>query len=181
MPEIKTLRDDIIRRPELDDMLKRARGKVTAALIAMLWLFGKRISEVIKLRKRDVWVEGGYLYARFTVGKKPKDTPLRDRIYVKRIKATHPYVKYIMPTLIDLGPDDRIFPIGRTKAWRLLKNVNPNVYPHFFRHSLATSMAERGASVIELMSWFDWDRTESAMKYVKRGIKLIEKWADREF
>lgn len=183
MPEIKTLRDDILRRPEIDAMLELASSKMVAALIAVLWLFGKRISEVLKLRRRDVWVKGEYFYARFTVLKKPgrKERPI-EKHYLKRIKTNHPYVKYVLACIpAELSPDDRLFPIGRTKAWRLLKKINPNVYPHFFRESLATSMAEQGASVFELMHWFDWDRAQTAVKYVKRGTKLTEKWSDREF
>jgi hypothetical protein len=40
-------------------------------------------------------------------------------------------------------------------------------------------MAEMGATEEELMHWFDWSDPRVAHEYVKRGTKLIEKWADR--
>jgi len=182
MPVIKTFRDDILRKPEIDAMLQQAESKIELALIGMLWIFGKRISEVLKVRKKDVWVEGEYLMVYFTVLKKPgiKEQPIEKR-YLKRIKRIHPYAQFIIDCAKGLKPDDLLFPITRTKAWRLLKRMNPDIYPHFFRHSLATSMAERGATEYELMHWFDWDRPSTAAKYIKRGTKLTEKWSDREF
>jgi len=38
----------------------------------MLWLFGKRISEILKLRIKDVWEENGELRVKFTIEKKAK-------------------------------------------------------------------------------------------------------------
>jgi hypothetical protein len=67
------------------------------------------------------------------------------------------------------------------KAQYYLKKVNKNVWWHLFRESLATEMAERGATEEELMHWFDWSRADTAHQYVKRGIKLTEKWSDRDF
>jgi len=182
MPIIKTLREDILRKSEIDSMLERAKTSMERALIAVLWLFGKRISEVLKIRRQDTWIESGYLYVRFVVLKKPnrKEHPT-EKYYLKRIKADHPYVQHISDYAKSLNPPDLLFPFSRTKAWRLLKKINPNVYPHFFRESLATHMAEKGGTEFELMHWFDWDRYDTAAKYVKRGTKLIEKWSDREF
>jgi len=59
------------------------------------------------------------------------------------------------------------------------RKANPNAWFHLFRESLATKMAEHGATEEELMHWFDWDRVDTAHEYVKRGTKLTEKWAER--
>ena len=71
--------------------------------------------------------------------------------------------------------------MSRQHAYRIIKGLNPKAWTHLFRHSLATEMAERGATEEELMSWFDWDRYETAHRYVKGGPKLTEKWSKRTF
>jgi len=191
------MREDILRRPEIDAIVDKAQGVIGCSrgpivrhewqmlltIVALLWLFGKRISEILSLRRQDVWVDKEYLYVNFTVFKKPRlQGPSLRKRYLKRIKLTHPYVKHVLNYVGPLGePDKLLFSLGRTKVWRMLKSVNPDVYPHFFRESLATSMSERGASVFELMHWFDWSCTQTASEYVKRGTKLTEKWSNRDF
>ena len=69
--------------------------------------------------------------------------------------------------------------ISRNLALYYLKKIAPNWWWHLGRESLATRMAEDGASEEELMHWFDWDTVDSAHKYVKRGTKLTEKWSER--
>ena len=69
--------------------------------------------------------------------------------------------------------------MSREQAYKIFKAINPKCWLHLFRHSVATEMAERGATEEELMSWFDWDRYDTAHRYVKGGPKLTEKWAER--
>lgn len=69
--------------------------------------------------------------------------------------------------------------MDRHKPKYFLKKVYPFVWWHLFRESLATQMAEKGATEEELMHWFDWDRVDIAHEYVKRGSKLTEKWSER--
>jgi len=66
-------------------------------------------------------------------------------------------------------------------AWKIIKFLNPKAWVHLFRHSVATQMAEEGATEDELMAWFDWDHPVTPHKYVKRGTRLIEKWAERKW
>lgn len=177
------LEREVMRKPELDAMMERAKP-TTRALIAILWLFGKRISEVLRLKRRDIWAEGDLIYASFHVLKKKtrEDTGV-SKPFVKSMRITHPYYKYLYYYLKEkrFGADDLIFPFSRHKAYRLIKEVNPKTYPHFFRTSLATRMAELGATEYELMHWFDWDRSSTAGGYVKHTSKLAERWSKREF
>ena len=71
--------------------------------------------------------------------------------------------------------------MSRIQAYRIVKDLNSKAWLHLFRESLATKMAEEGASEEELMHWFDWDRVDTAHEYVKRGTRLTEKWSDRTF
>lgn len=69
--------------------------------------------------------------------------------------------------------------VSRQLALYYLKKIAPDWWWHLARESLATRMAEEGASEEELMHWFDWSSVEMAHVYVKRGTKLTEKWSER--
>jgi len=223
MPRIKTNRKDILRNKELDDTLDKLKdydilqgeyktnlyGKPIVqtftvncrqieCLLALLWLFGKRITENLRLKRKDAYVREGYLYVYFTVLKKKKVgkrgepgwlETVRKR-YLKRIILKNPYVPYVLQYVDEISdPNAYLFPSKRSKsghlsrnhAYRIVKFLNPKLWLHLFRESLATTYAEQGATEEELMHWFDWDRYETAHDYVKRGTKLTEKWSNRTF
>lgn len=69
--------------------------------------------------------------------------------------------------------------MSREVAWKIVKSLNPDAWVHLFRRSLATQMAERGATVSELMAWFDRESAQTAMNYVARSGRLTEKWTER--
>jgi len=217
MPKVKIDRTDILRKPEVDAMLENARnvymGERLQCIIALAWIFGKRIREILRLKREDVWTDDKFLYVRFTVSKKRgKARQPVHSMYVKKIRLDHPYVPYVL-NWVNRIKEGYIFPsytkprkvrvkarwkgkdgevkekwyeyewegghLSDARARQLIKQVNPQAWWHFFRESLATQMAEMGATEEELMHWFDWSDPRVAHEYVKRGTKLIEKWADR--
>jgi integrase len=174
--------------------------------MALAWMFGKRINEILRIRKEDIYTDKEYLYVRFFVSKKKtrKDQPV-PKPYLKRITLKNPYCKFAL-SHIETVENGYIFPAAsksRTKrffdkkmqVWRTyeregghvtpeaayyhLKKIAPKTWWHLFRESLATEMAERGATEEKLMHWFDWDRVDTAHQYVKRGTKLTEEYSER--
>jgi integrase len=205
-PRIKTVRSDILRGNEIEAMINQAGLTYDLSiqcLIALLWLFGKRISEVIALKRKDIYVKNDMLYVRFTVLKKKKIGLRRDREvkpwletikkqYLKNITLEHSFTKYVLQYIEEprfykeegykktLNEEALLFPgMYRTKAWRYIKHLDPKAWLHLFRESLATTWAEEGSTEEDLMHWFDWDRISTAHEYVKRGTKLIEHMAKR--
>jgi hypothetical protein len=65
--------------------------------------------------------------------------------------------------------------LSTDKARYLLKKVQPDAYFHLFRATKATSFANRGESEYRLMSWFDWDSSEVASRYVRKAGVSTEK------
>lgn len=205
MPTITTKRSDILRKPEVLDVLKEAESWLSC-LISLAWIFGKRINEMLKVQRDDIWIDGKFLYVRFHVSKKRnrKEHPV-PRPYLKRITISHPGVRYIM-NYIHTIKEGYIFPAstkpriktiknkatGKVYTYEMegghihgdtalyyLKKLSEKVWWHLFRESLATEMAERGATEEQLMHWFDWDRVDTAHQYVKRGTKLTEELSER--
>jgi len=120
---LHTVRDDILRVEEFDKMLHQLSGqeelcldyhykttngeervqrvhikcRMIECLLCLEWLFGKRIYEVLCVRRGDIKVDNGYLYCRFTVQKKPQKTSagVIGTNVTKRINLTHPYAHYV--------------------------------------------------------------------------------------
>jgi len=175
-----------MRKQEVLQTLRKAEsvGLWLQCLIALAWVFGKRVSELLRLRRDDFRKDDNFLYVRFLVlKKKSRRESGIPRPFMKKISLSHPAVPYILAYLktVEAG---YIFTykgemMSRHRPKYYLKKINPKAWWHLFRESLATEMAERGAAEEELMHWFDWDRVGTAHEYVKRGTKLTEKWSDR--
>jgi integrase len=191
-------REDVIRKPELDRILRQAgsiqiyglSGNAWQALVAILWLFGKRIGEVVNLKSSEVFTTNSELCIRFKILKKEsrRDSGVR-KTFTKRITLENEYVPFVLDYWDSIKHlEGFMFPrsqtptghIYRQYAWSVLKSLKPDISYHQFRHSLATHMAEDGASANELVSWFDWDGTDTALEYVKRGGTLTERLSKRK-
>jgi len=214
MPIIKTKREDVLRSIEVDrileeatkgvvhyrpiqvepnsvDMILRFESTRIKCLVALLWLFGKRITENLRLKRKDFRVAHKYLYVHYNVlKKKHRQTQAIPERKLKRITLANPYTRYILDYVESIHePDAYIFPsnrsttgyMSRNHAYRILKGLDRKCWLHLFRHSVATEMAERGATEEELMAWFDWDRYDTAHGYVKGGPKLTAKWSKRKW
>lgn len=210
MPYITYRGRDQLRQEEFDKMLvdckKVTKPERILCVLCIAWMFGKRISEIMKLRKEDLWFKDGYLFIRFDVGKKRREKDVVKKTYIKQTIESSKYVKDYIKPYFEKIKDGYIFPsygsgenrrviMGervyeyRTEGGHLttgrirqqLKEVNERVWLHLIRHSLATRMAEKGVGVPQLMAWFDWSSANVAMRYVEGTPQMIEELGKREF
>jgi len=198
LPRYMYQRQDVIRPVELGEILDRAKtidkygipGLGWQAFISIMWLFGKRVSEIVSLRTQDVRVDGEYLYILFTVLKKRSTSDPGIRMpFQKRITLENPYTEAIIEWWNQVREGRFLFPRHQTKmghiyrqyAHLVLKEISPQISSHLFRHSLATQMAEDGATAYEMVSWFDWDRTDTALEYIRRGGAMTERLSRRKW
>ena len=66
--------------------------------------------------------------------------------------------------------------INRIRAWCIIDGYDVEGSLHFFRHSLATNLAEDGFDDLELCDWFDWESVQMAKGYTKRaGTKRVDR------
>lgn len=244
MPRIKTQHKDVLRDGDVKKMLdlatlleasnrpaiyrfKDEKGKdqteeltihygMVKALICFLYLFGKRVTEVLQLRRGDLWSKRGFLYVRFHVLKKKRRTDLAlPQMKVKRvsIRRQKPFIMPIVDyatTLNDMNmplfpgkcrphtqivkrkdKEGRIIKVyeykikregimSRVQAYKILKSLDVGAYPHWFRHSLATQLAEEGFTPWELKEWFDWSRFQTAVNYVEGTPSMTERISKRK-
>lgn len=202
-PKVTTERTDILRETEIKATIDKAGelyGVWFQSCLSMAWIFGKRISEILNVKREDCDFDEKFLYVRFIVLKKhgrrkkesieayehrkiERERKKKIELYLKKISVKHPFARYIIKHLntVETG---YLFTIegrraSRFQLHRRLKKCNPNAWFHLFRHSLATIFAERGATETELMAWFDWISAREAHGYVVRGPKLTERLSKR--
>ena len=53
-----------------------------------------------------------------------------------------PYVNLIVEQWKRTSPHNRVFPISYVTFWRILKRIDPKIYPHFFALNRVTKLAE---------------------------------------
>jgi len=165
-------------------------GMAWQCLIAIMWLYGKRISEIIPLKTRAVRIDLNYLTILFLVLKKrAKKDPGIQYPFLKRVTLDNEYTKYVLAWWNQVKDKEYLFSRSQTKmgyiyrqyAHNLLKEISPRISCHLFRHSLATQMAENGATAYELINWFDWDRTDTALEYIRRSGQMTQRLSNRKW
>ena len=104
-----------------------------ALLILLLFQTGLRISEALSLTVGHLSRQPGALEV---LGKGGK---------MRLVACPAPLVHRLKAYAFDrgLGPTDRLFPVGRKRAWQIIgaaaahAGLGKRVYPHLFRHSRA--------------------------------------------
>ena len=136
-----------------------------------------------KTRVKRINIKQQWKYVQFIIdyiSKLPPDKPLfpgRCRPHtqiVKRKNKAGQLVKIYKYNVEGAGI------MSRQRAYKIIKALNPDIYPHWFRHSLATQLAEEGIDAWQLMNWFDWDRFSTANRYISGTSAMTRDISDRE-
>jgi len=185
MPAYKFTREGIITRQEMEETLAKTNKLWLKALVSFLYVFGVRISEALRLKKEDFVVEGDKLVVTVPLLKKRTSGPFTNPTHILKADLNTPFVNYIVEWINQRQPGEFMWPLGRTwasvrkKAWMYIKELNPNVSPHIFRHTRLTKLALRGATGPDLMDWAGWSDLRPATKYLHAAGKLAEKFSDK--
>jgi integrase len=184
MPKIKIAPRDPMTLPEIQDMIARAKCQRDKALIAMLYLSGQRITEILKLTRGNIMVDPSrpdIIIVSFLIQKRRDNgSPLIPRHRLP-LGLNLPFMDEFLKWANNFSePSSRLFSITRQHAWEIVKKLNPNTYPHFFRHTRLSMLAESGASGPELMIWAGWSDLRPAGNYLSRSEKSLEKYANME-
>lgn len=170
MKEIKDILDNCNNSPE---------GQRDRLIIKLLVATGARISEVLNLEIKDVENQDYEFIRVLGKGSKYRLIPMYPELGME-IK------KYIAIDRKELKQEEKnykLFPnTRRENFWKRLKiisknaQVNKNVYPHIFRHSIATALLENGADiriVQEILGHVNISTTEIYTHVEKSRLKKI--------
>ena len=152
LPEFLTVEevDRLLAAPDR----RTPRGARDAAMLETLYATGLRVSELVKLRLRDVNFDAGYLMA-FGKGRKERLVPVGE----SALAALRSYIEGARTVFAGPRALDALFlthhsrPMTRQGFWKLLGRyavvaaIRKRISPHKLRHSFATHLVERGADL----------------------------------
>jgi len=182
-----------------EDMIERDR-----ALVAFLYLYGCRVSEICRgharnyrtIRKKDgskelkplpdykpiqindVWITNNMLCARITPLKR------RDREYhTLRIATDRLYMNYLLPYVEKMKrtakPSDSLFPITSTTAFLIVSQALEAAHPRHLRHLRLNRLADQGGTLKVLKDWAGWKTSQPADEYLSRSGRGLDEWGKR--
>ncbi len=150
---------DFLSVDEIDRLLaapdrRTPRGMRDAAMLETLYATGLRVSELVKLRLRDLNFDAGYLMT-FGKGRKERLVPVGE----SALAAVRAYVEQARVAATKARAIDALFLTHHGRAmtrqgfWKLLgryataAGIRKRISPHKLRHSFATHLVERGADL----------------------------------
>lgn len=175
---------------ELEMICSKAEER-TAFIISFLYLSGRRVSEVLELKRKDIYLEDNVLsFNTFNEKSWSKEQsgvfsiPLRGLFY-ENIKIEFNlasesgklFSPFITNYLKSLGEEDYIFPhlstreehITRSMVAKLLLKAHPDLWAHLLRHARFTySALILRADPIALNAFTHHRRFANTMKYIHR-------------
>jgi len=134
--------------------LRTPQGIRDRAILEVMYATGLRVSELARLRLKDVNIEIGFLRCQGK-GSKERIIPL-GRIAKKFLEK---YFFNARPKLLKGKESEFLFlaqgghPLSRQSIWKMIKKmvkrakIKKEVSPHTLRHSFATHLLERGADL----------------------------------
>lgn len=176
LPEVLSLKEV---KMIIDNCGHSPEGNMEKIIIKLLIATGARISEILNLKIRDIENQDYEFIKVLGKGSKYRIIPIYDSLE-KEIKS------FIENDRIKIkGSDEtfRLFPRARRENfWKRLKKIaieagiKKNVYPHIFRHSVATVLLSNGADiriVQEILGHSNISTTEVYTHVEKTDLKKI--------
>ena len=147
---------------EVENLLKapdrtKPTGLRDCAILELLYAAGIRVTELITLKKENVFINPGYIKV-FGKGSKERAIPIGNCA----IDSINEYLEHSRSRLLKNRTSEFFFvgqggkPLTRQAVWKQLKiyakktGIKKNVSPHILRHSFATHLLEGGADLRSL-------------------------------
>ena len=159
-PKLKRALPDTLTFEEIESIihqidLSKPEGMRNKALLETLYSCGMRVSEIINLKKSNLYLDIGFVRV---IGKGDKERLIP--IGTAAVKYLQIYLQEVrVHSEISKGADDIVFlnrrgsKLSRVMVFYIIKelvekaNIQKNISPHTFRHSFATHLVEGGADL----------------------------------
>lgn len=161
------------------------------ALLEFAYATGARVSEIVNLKIKDIFIEEGYVRI-IGKGNKERLVPLT-KFSLDFLKL---YLLKARPQIKKPGSGDFVFlnknggKLSRVGFWKILKNYGKligvkKIYPHILRHSFATHMLEGGCDLRTLQILLGHSSLSTTQIYTHLEIshlkRTVEKCHPRSF
>jgi integrase len=154
---------------------KNPRDKV---LVSMLWESGARIGEFLSLDWDDLDFFDDHINLSLNGKTGERTIPVvESKTLLDNWKKFHDNPSPGEPVFTSFQGGNRIsYNCARRQLRRISDraDIEKKVNPHAFRKSRATWMASKGANIFQLMEFFGWSTSETAMVYVRMAQSDVE-------
>jgi integrase/recombinase XerD len=164
-------------------------------MLALLYVTGMRISELIALKISDIQFDTGFLRISSGKGGKGRIAPLPGPVQ----EMLHNYIEHTHPLLCQVKGQliftDWLFPvvyggkvkhITRQSFWGILKKIakisgiDKNISPHQLRHSLATHLLKNGADLRSLQMLLGHENISTVEIYTHVDTSYLREIYDKK-
>lgn len=166
----------VLSEEEVLAILKSIINLKHKAIIATIYSAGLRRSELINLRKQDVFYDRKIIFIRGSKGKKDRNTILSDMLTIVLRK----YLAEYKPNYwLFEGVNRKQY--SATSIAKVLKRAAANagiqkrVTPHMLRHSFATHLLEHGLDIRYIQEILGHDSSETTEIYTHISTSAFEK------
>lgn len=175
MPKYSSEIDYIIDEDAFAKLFNHANTDSERTWITILWLTGARPAEALELKKKDiVFLDDGRVQFKLATKKLGKEGKfvVRRRHLILKIDITNRYIKAIRRHLLRVkDAESNIFFFSRRTGYNIIDRLGydalgVNICPYNFRHSRLTLLAEKGATLEELMRFKGGLTTQSVRAYI---------------
>lgn len=151
------------------------------AIIALLYLTGARISEILLLTPRNITdledeVKITVISKKRKKGKKEKGKPY-EHTRTLTFKKDSPFINHVLDFSLDcvmgFGLDEKMFRLSRQLVGYYIWKVSKTVSPHCFRHSRLQKLADKGASTKQIQHFAGHASITSSEPYIEGSEALI--------
>lgn len=140
------------------------------AFLALLWYTGARVSELLELRKEHFKTKGNILYVKVKAEKHGTERT------AFQLHKDLPYVNLIVKRTEKVRGTQRVFPFTRQTAWRIIKRVAPEKYPHYFRLNRTVKFLNNpDVTLNEIRQWMAWKSIKTVDHYLGYSDRTMEK------
>lgn len=166
----------VLSEEEVQAILKSIENLKHKAIISTIYSAGLRRSELINLRKQDVFYDRKVIFIRGSKGKKDRNTILSDLLIILLKKYLDEY-----------NPNYWLFEgvnrkqYSATSIAKILKRaaakagIEKRVTPHMLRHSFATHLLEHGLDIRYIQEILGHDSSETTEIYTHISKNAFEK------
>jgi len=171
---------------------KTPSGKRNHVMIALAYVCGVRVSELVELTRSNINFHDRLLHVSGK-GEKERIVPLPEsmcELLQTYLQQAQPYLfknmtidsDYLFPTLYA----DQIKPMTRQGFWTILKDITKkahlpeSVSPHVLRHSVATHLLKEGANLRLLQMALGHEQLETVQVYTHIEVSHLRKLYDEK-
>lgn len=166
----------VLSEEEIQAILKNIENLKHKAIISTIYSAGLRRSELINLRKQDVFYDRKVIFIRGSKGKKDRNTILSDlqaillRKYLEVYKPNYWLFEGVNRNQYSATSIAKILRRAATKA-----GIEKRVTPHMLRHSFATHLLEHGLDIRYIQEILGHDSSETTEIYTHISKNAFEK------